>query len=245
MKGLKALQSHFTFLSDDLKDLGRVATFKRTLSQDMDLLEKHLTKEILHQIDCKTALTKLKTMFEDTFNSELRENLQNHTALETFSVKDTIISDMDFVKKYMIETILHQQEIHQLLNEKKLQTQEVQPNIVQALKVDSVIMENTCSRKENSNLETAFSKSVKESNLDSKTKDVHAIKYKMVNKTQMQTQESMVNTGKALDAGLVVTESSGIESEVQDTSNRIYPSMIEVSRVWIIVPVHKSFTSFV
>ncbi|GJU81588.1 hypothetical protein Tco_1283953, partial [Tanacetum coccineum] len=30
MKGLKALQSHFTSLSDDLKDFGRVATFKRT-----------------------------------------------------------------------------------------------------------------------------------------------------------------------------------------------------------------------
>nr|GFA76546.1 hypothetical protein [Tanacetum cinerariifolium] len=29
------------------------------------------------------------------------------------------------------------------------------------------------------------------------------------------------NTGKALDAGLVVTESSGIESEVQDTSNKL------------------------
>ncbi|GJV85495.1 hypothetical protein Tco_1525393 [Tanacetum coccineum] len=40
-------------------------------------------------------------------------------------------------------------------------------------------MENTCSRKENNNSKTAFNKSVKESSLDSETKDVHAIKYKM------------------------------------------------------------------
>ncbi|GJY54082.1 hypothetical protein Tco_0445746 [Tanacetum coccineum] len=58
MKGLKALQSHFTSISDDLKDFGRVPTFKRSFSQDIDLLEKHLTKEILHQIDCKTAFDK-------------------------------------------------------------------------------------------------------------------------------------------------------------------------------------------
>ncbi|GJZ02206.1 hypothetical protein Tco_0757623 [Tanacetum coccineum] len=40
-------------------------------------------------------------------------------------------------------------------------------------------MENTCSGKENSNSETALSKSVKESNSDFETKDVHAIKYRM------------------------------------------------------------------
>ncbi|GJR53148.1 hypothetical protein Tco_1403669 [Tanacetum coccineum] len=40
-------------------------------------------------------------------------------------------------------------------------------------------MENTCSGKENSNSETASSKSVKESSLDYATKDVHAIIYKM------------------------------------------------------------------
>ncbi|GJW11115.1 hypothetical protein Tco_1576942 [Tanacetum coccineum] len=146
MKGIKALQSHFTSLLENLKDNAQVATFKRTFTQDMDLLEKQLTKGMLHEIDCKTALT--------------------------FSEQYTIIGDMDLIKKYMIETILHQQEIQQLLNEKKLQTQEVQSNTVQELKVDLVVMEITCSRKENSNLETALSKSVKESSSNSETKDV-------------------------------------------------------------------------
>ncbi|GJR20867.1 hypothetical protein Tco_0969394 [Tanacetum coccineum] len=157
-----------------------------------------------------------------------------------------------------------------------------------------VVMENICSGKENSNSQTVFSKSVKESSLDFKTKDVHVLSKedlkgtriehgfkrafmslfgqdddtftntmflnvdqlqkqlekdeffedgsmaafcnvtkfvaertrhkrlydRRVNKRQIQTQESKVDTGKALDAGLVVIESSGTESEVQDTSSR-------------------------
>nr|GEU63497.1 hypothetical protein [Tanacetum cinerariifolium] len=40
-----------------------------------------------------------------------------------------------------------------------------------------------------------------------------------MNKRQMQTQESKINTGKVVVAGLVVIESSGTESEVQDNSS--------------------------
>ncbi|GJV93180.1 hypothetical protein Tco_1540993 [Tanacetum coccineum] len=43
---------------------------------------------------------------------------------------------------------------------------------------------------------------------------------KRVNKRQMQTQESKFDTNKALDVGLVVTESSGTELEAQDESSR-------------------------
>ncbi|GKF39186.1 hypothetical protein Tco_0119247 [Tanacetum coccineum] len=41
----------------------------------------------------------------------------------------------------------------------------------------------------------------------------------MVNKRQMQTQESKIDTGKALVNSLVVMESNGTESEVQDDSS--------------------------
>ncbi|GJV49320.1 hypothetical protein Tco_1439532 [Tanacetum coccineum] len=41
-----------------------------------------------------------------------------------------------------------------------------------------------------------------------------------VNKRQMQTQESKIDTSKREDDDLVVTESSGTESEVQDDNNR-------------------------
>ncbi|GJX53288.1 hypothetical protein Tco_0281657, partial [Tanacetum coccineum] len=36
----------------------------------------------------------------------------------------------------------------------------------------------------------------------------------------MQTQEGKIDTGKAVDADLVITESSGTESEVQDDNSR-------------------------
>nr|GEW72019.1 hypothetical protein [Tanacetum cinerariifolium] len=147
MTGLKALQSNFTSLSDDLKDNAPVATFK---------------------------------------------------------------------------PILHQQEIQQLLNEKKLQTQEVQSNTVQDLNVDSVVMKNTCFRKENGNSETAFNnhqmiakyfveytrikvKHFRETLLQHMGKvkksvakrTCHQRQYdRRVNKRQMQTQESKVDTGQ-------------------------------------------------
>ncbi|GKA70264.1 hypothetical protein Tco_0776328 [Tanacetum coccineum] len=41
-----------------------------------------------------------------------------------------------------------------------------------------------------------------------------------VNKRQLQTQESKIDTGKEVDNGLVVMESNGIESTVQDDSSR-------------------------
>ncbi|GKE27583.1 hypothetical protein Tco_1442967 [Tanacetum coccineum] len=96
-----------------------------------------------------------------------------------------MICNMDSIGKYILEIILHQQQTPHLLKQKKLmQTQEDHSNPIQALNIDSlkvdlVVIQNTYSEKEDTNLETASSKSVKESSLDSATKDVHAIKYKM------------------------------------------------------------------
>nr|GEU29025.1 zf-CCHC domain-containing protein/DUF4219 domain-containing protein/UBN2 domain-containing protein [Tanacetum cinerariifolium] len=230
---------------------------------------------------CMTSLKALQSYFT-SLSDDLKDNAPNYTPFETIIVKDTIIDDMDFIEKYMIETILHQQEIQKLLNEKKLQTQEVQSNTVQELKFNLVVMKNTCSGKEDSSSETAFNKLVKESSMNSETKDVHAIKYKIskekercmtyfrslhsylqilskddlkgtriehgfkqafmslfgqdnetftstmllnydrrVNKRQMQTHESKIDTGKAMDANLVITKSSGTELDVQDDSSRL------------------------
>ncbi|GJW78368.1 hypothetical protein Tco_0140050 [Tanacetum coccineum] len=185
MKSLRAIQSQFKFLRDTLQDFGTMPIFKRTFSQDLDLLEQHLTKEILSHIDCKTILTKLRTTFVNDFNSEFKERIQKYTKFDDQSFKDSMIHHIDFIEKYMLETILRQQEILQLLKQKKMiQTQKDHSNPVQALNVDSlkvnlVVIQNTCSEKEDSNSETASTKSVKESSLDSATKDVHAIKYKM------------------------------------------------------------------
>ncbi|GJR40720.1 hypothetical protein Tco_1216404 [Tanacetum coccineum] len=96
-----------------------------------------------------------------------------------------MICNMDSIGKYMLEIILHQQRTPQLLKQKKLmQTQEDHSNPiptlnVDSLKVDLVVIQNTCFEKEDSNSKTAPSKSVKERSLNSETKNVHAIKYKM------------------------------------------------------------------
>ncbi|GJW69178.1 hypothetical protein Tco_0123602 [Tanacetum coccineum] len=185
MNSLREVKSQFKFLSETLQDFGTMPIFKRTFSQDLDLLEQHLTKDILSQTDCKTILTKVKTTFENAFNSKFKERIQKYTRFNAQSFQDAMICNMDSIGKYMLEIILHQQRTPQLLKQKKLmQTQEDHSNPIPALNVDSlkvdlVVIQNTCSEKEDSNLETASSKSVKESSLDSATKDVHAIKYKM------------------------------------------------------------------
>ncbi|GJV51110.1 hypothetical protein Tco_1446851 [Tanacetum coccineum] len=87
-----------------------------------------------------------------------------------------MIFNMDSIGKYMHEITLHQQRTPQVLKQKKLmQTQEDHSNPIPALNVDSlkvdlVVIQNTSFEKEDSNSETASSKSVKESSLNSKTK---------------------------------------------------------------------------
>ncbi|GJR13804.1 hypothetical protein Tco_0796456 [Tanacetum coccineum] len=185
MNSLREIQTQFKFLTDTLQDFGIMLIFKRTFAQDLDLLEQHLTKEIISPTDCKTILTKLRTTFENAFNSEFKERMQKYTRFDAQSFKDAMICNMDSIGKYMLEIILHQQRTLQLLKQKKLmQTQEDHSNLIPALNVDSLkvdllVIQNTCSEKEDNNSETASSKLVKESSLDSATKDVHAIKYKM------------------------------------------------------------------
>ncbi|GKB26255.1 hypothetical protein Tco_0865656, partial [Tanacetum coccineum] len=152
MHSLKEIKSLFKFLSETLQDYGTMPIFKRTFSQDLDLLEQHLTKDILSRTDCTILLSDLRTKFENAFHSN---------------------SDR---AKYMLELILHQQRTPQLLKQKKLiQTQKDHSHPIPALNVDSL---------------------------------------------KIQTQESKIDTGKALDADLVDTESIRTDSTVQDDSSR-------------------------
>nr|GEV77090.1 hypothetical protein [Tanacetum cinerariifolium] len=190
MNSLREVKSQFKFLTNTLQDFGTMPIFKRTLSQDLNLLEQHLTKEIISKTDCKTILTKLRTIFENAFNSEFKERMQKYTRFDAQSFKDAMICNMDSIGKYMLEIILHQQQTLQLLTQKKLtQTQDhsnpIQALNVNSLKVNLVVIQNTCFEKEDSNSETASSKSVKESSLDFATKDVHAIKYKIFKRAFM------------------------------------------------------------
>ncbi|GKC29642.1 hypothetical protein Tco_1036936, partial [Tanacetum coccineum] len=159
MKSLRAIQSQLKFLTDTLQDFGTMPIFKRTFSQDLDLLEQHLTKETISQTDCKTTLTKLRTTFENAFSSEIKVRMQNYTQYDAQSFYDAMIFNMDSLGKYMLELILRQQRTLHLLKQKTLmQTQEDHSNQTQALnsdslKVDLVVKQNSCSEKEDSNSE--------------------------------------------------------------------------------------------
>nr|GEX76105.1 integrase, catalytic region, zinc finger, CCHC-type, peptidase aspartic, catalytic [Tanacetum cinerariifolium] len=73
MYSLGEVKKLFKFLTENLKDFGIMPIFKRTFSHDLDLLEQHLSKDILSQTDCNTTLENLKTQFENTFNSDFEE----------------------------------------------------------------------------------------------------------------------------------------------------------------------------
>nr|GEU71688.1 hypothetical protein [Tanacetum cinerariifolium] len=200
--------------------------FKRTLSQDLDLLELHLTKDILSQTVCKTTLKNLKTKFENAFNSEFKERMHKYTRFDTQSFKDTLICTMDSIGKYMLEINLHQQRTPHLLKQKKLmQTQEDHSNPIRALNVDSlkvdlVVIQNPCSETEDSISKIASSKSVKESSLDSATKD---ISYKSnltnMNSKKMDPLQPLGGKQPVSEVHRFI-ESSGTESEVQDDKSR-------------------------
>ncbi|GJS79455.1 hypothetical protein Tco_0729336 [Tanacetum coccineum] len=146
-------------------------------------------KTQLSRSRCMNSLREVKSQFkflsETLQDIEFKECMQKYTRFDAQSFKDAMICNMDSIGKYMLELILHQQRTPQLLKQKKLmQIQEDHSNPIPALNVDSlkvdlVVIHNTCFEKEESNSETASSKSVKECNLNSETKDVHAIKYKM------------------------------------------------------------------
>nr|GEZ55662.1 hypothetical protein [Tanacetum cinerariifolium] len=177
MHSLGEVKKLFKFLTESLKDFGIMPIFKRTFSYNLDLLEQHLSKDILSQTDCNTTLENLRTQFENAFNSDFEERIHRYTRYNAQSFKDAMISSMDSIEKYMLEIILHQHRTPQLLKQTKLmQTQEDHLNMIRALNVDtlkddSVVTQNPCSETEDSNLETASSKSVKESSLNSATKD--------------------------------------------------------------------------
>ncbi|GJV07850.1 hypothetical protein Tco_1345506 [Tanacetum coccineum] len=187
---------------------------------------------------CSASNIQEKTQLSRKFE----ERMRNYTRYNAQSFNDAMICTMDSIRKYMLEIILHQQRTLHLLKQKTLmQTQEDHSHQTQAvntdsLKVDLVVKQNSCSEKEDSNLETASSKSAKECSLNSETQDVYAIKYKIqmtdtyfveytgievkhFRDTLLQHLESKIDTGKALDADLVDKESIRSDSTDADDAD--------------------------
>ncbi|GJR78153.1 hypothetical protein Tco_0148938 [Tanacetum coccineum] len=112
---------------------------------------------------------------------------------ESETYKSNLLVHLNILEKFIDRSVLKYGEL------------QMQESVVKAIKVtetrlnEATLHEHEIEQKNNSS-DTAFNKSVDE--------------------RYMQTQESKVDRGKALDANLVVTESSGTESEKHDTSSR-------------------------
>ncbi|GJR62238.1 hypothetical protein Tco_1504400 [Tanacetum coccineum] len=181
---------------------------KRTYSQDLDLLEQHLTKDILSRTVCTTTLTDLITKFENSFHSEFKERMRKYTRYNAQSFNDAMI----YIRRSFISNPSSE---------------------LDSLKVDLVVKQNSCSEKETTlyfveytGIEVQHFRDTLLQHLGNVKKSVaertcHQRQYeRRVNKRQMQTQESKIDIGKALDADLVDTESIRTNSTVQDDSNR-------------------------
>ncbi|GJV03466.1 hypothetical protein Tco_1337035 [Tanacetum coccineum] len=208
MNSLRAIQSQLKFLIETLQDFGNMPIFKRTFSQDLDLLENHLTKQIISQTDCKTILTKLRTTFENAFNSEFKELLSKE------DLKGTRI-EHEFKRAFMslfgqdVDTFTSTMLLNIDQLQKQLDKDELQEDgSMAAFWVVKHFKDTQLQHMGN------VKKSVAERTRQQRQYD------RRVNKRQMQTQESKIDTGKAVDADLVITESSRTELEVQDDNSR-------------------------
>ncbi|GJR18012.1 ribonuclease H-like domain-containing protein [Tanacetum coccineum] len=127
-----------------------VDTFTRMFSQNMDTLEQQLNKETILESNCQNAFRVLKTQFEKIFTSVLikpssldgtyaRKDFHAYTGMEPQLFKETILKNFDFIKDYMLKTIIHAQTIQKRLDDKKLQIQEC---TVQEVKTSNAISED-------------------------------------------------------------------------------------------------------
>ncbi|GJS14536.1 hypothetical protein Tco_0409008 [Tanacetum coccineum] len=118
--------------------------------------------------------------------------------------KDTMIHDIYAIKKYLIEEILHEHEIEKRF---KLQSKDVQINLVQALDASLVVTERSGTELENSSSETAFSR--------------------LENENRSSNKESS-NSGNDADADIGLSYDSDTVSEVRhDMFENVFPHRIQ------------------
>ncbi|GJR74393.1 hypothetical protein Tco_0086758 [Tanacetum coccineum] len=131
INGLSVLKSKFTIISK--KDVPGI-----TASE----FEHAFSRIFGEKVDTYTR-TVLKTPFEKIFTSVLiqsssldgtysRKDFKAYTGMEPQAFKERILANFDFIQKYMIESILHNKEIEQRMNAKKLQIQECKVQEVKA-----------------------------------------------------------------------------------------------------------------
>ncbi|GJR82426.1 hypothetical protein Tco_0153211 [Tanacetum coccineum] len=188
---------------------------------NLDQLRWQFDRENLHEVNAKTCIEVLRTQFKQFFASKGvtsldylnqldQENFKDYTGCEPETYRSNLLVHLDILEKFIDKSVLNYGKLRMKENEvKAIKETEKRLNatilheheIEQSLKLQSKDIHIKCYGNENSISEAAFSN--------------------LVNERQMQMPEGKVDTVKELDnAYVVVTDSSGTESEKQYTCSR-------------------------
>ncbi|GJX46580.1 hypothetical protein Tco_0271770 [Tanacetum coccineum] len=178
-------------------------TFKLKMFHNLDQLRIQLERENLHGVNVKTCFQALRTQFKellvskgvnvtDLLNQGWQQDFEDFTRCEPSAYRRELLENLD-----TLEAVIHRVvNTYGVLRMKENEVNALKENGIQAMDDSLIVSKSSLIEPENNN---AFSKSEIE--------------------TQMQRQEEKVNMREAVDAGLVVTESSGTKPDKQDTSS--------------------------
>nr|GEX40505.1 hypothetical protein [Tanacetum cinerariifolium] len=187
--------------------------------------------------DCKTTLTNLKTKFENAFNSEFKKQDLKGTRIEhgfTWAFMSLFGQDADtFTSTMLLKVDLLQKQLEKdEFQEDGSMTAFLGVNNQFQKFIDSHVTLDYDSQMTDkyfvkyTGIEVKHFRDTLLQNMGNVKNSVfervrHQRQYdRRVNKRLMKTQESKIDTGKAINNDLVVTKSSGTESEVQDDNSR-------------------------
>ncbi|GJY70656.1 hypothetical protein Tco_0474359 [Tanacetum coccineum] len=130
-------------------------TFTGTMFLNMDQLQKQLDNNEFQEIGSMASFKVLETQFQMFINSQIylndeyivmtRNYFLEYTRLEIPEFRDTLIQNMDYVKKLIDKRALHKMEYDSRVNERQTQTTEEKidtSNALDALDASSVIIES-------------------------------------------------------------------------------------------------------
>ncbi|GJR25270.1 hypothetical protein Tco_1101502 [Tanacetum coccineum] len=189
-------------------------TFRLKMFHNLDQLRLQLKRENLHEVNAKTCLEALRTQFKEFFASKgvnssdhLNQCWQQDFKEYTLCEPDTYIRDL-LENLDTLEAVIHRAVItYGILRMKETKVNALKINTVQAVNDNLIVSKSSWIESENNNALN-----------------------KLVNETQLQQHESLVTKSttleanlstevKALDAGSVITKSSGTKSYKHDTSS--------------------------
>ncbi|GJZ08494.1 hypothetical protein Tco_0542777 [Tanacetum coccineum] len=188
--------------------------YELTLSSDNpNIADKalQLERENLLEVNPRTCLDALRTQFKEFFVSKRVNSLEHLNQCWQKDFKEYTFCEPDTYRRNLLENLdTLEAVIHRAVityGRLQLQSQDAQINPVQAVD-DSLIVSKSSWMKFSYN--NALGKSVNETQLQQHESLV----------TESTTLEANLNTDvKALDAGSVITESSGTKSDKHDTSS--------------------------